>query len=101
MSADFKKLTKELRSLAARLVDRCQAAEARVAELEVEQARQQSRIEQLEKELAEMTTKYRSLQTGLALGQEAPEQIERMKAEYLAMVAEIDECISKLEKHNG
>lgn len=48
-----------------------------------------------------MTTKYRSLQTGLALGQEAPEQIERMKAEYLAMVAEIDECISKLEKHNG
>lgn len=97
MSIDFRKLTDDLRLLIEKLKQRCLEAEARASDLQRQLAQQQQRCRQLEKELAELDTKYQNLQSAKAAIGGNPEQTERLKSQYLAMVSEIDACIRTLQ----
>ncbi len=97
MSIDFRKLTDDLRVLIDRLKLRCTEAEARAKDLQRQLDEQQEKCRQLEKEKAELDRKYQYLQTGLAASGNDPEQVERLKKLYLAMVSEIDACIQTLQ----
>lgn len=97
MNRDFRQLTQDLIVLTDRLKSRCLAAEERVRELEQQIGQQQQRIAQLEEENQVIDTKYQNLQTGLAATGRDPQQVARLKEQYLAMVSEIDACIDKLQ----
>lgn len=97
MSANFRQLTDDLQVLVNRLEQRCLAAEVRVSELEAQLEQQQTQIAQIEAEKAEIETKYRNLQTAQAASQGDPAEVSRLKEQYLAMVSEIDACITMLQ----
>lgn len=96
MSKDLKSLTSELRALSAQLFQRCIAAESRATELEVALAGRDATIATLKQQLADVTSKYHSLQSGMTQVQD-PAQVAELKERYLAMVREIDDCISTLQ----
>jgi len=97
MSVNFRQQTDDLRELIERLKSRCLKAEAMVADLQRQTEEQQSRIAQLEDEKETLNRKYRNLQSGLAATGRDPEQVKRLKEQYLAMVSEIDACIATLQ----
>ena len=97
MSSDLRLLTARLRSLISLLKQRCVEAEAQVEDLQREVLAQQQTITQLQQQLDETNTKYQNLQTGLAATGSQPEQVARLREQYLAMVSEIDACIAKLQ----
>ena len=97
MRPDIRSLTTELRSLVSQLKRRCIEAEARVTDLQTQVNAQEATITQLQQQLAEVNTKYQNLQTGLAATGNRPEQVARLREQYLAMVSEIDACIAKLQ----
>lgn len=97
MSANFRQLTDDLQVLVDQLKQRCLAAEARVSELEAQLGQKQTKIAQIEAEKAEIETKYNNLQTAQAATQGDPTQVARLKEQYLAMVSEIDACITMLQ----
>ena len=96
--ADFRTLTTELKQLIGQLKRRCTSAEARVTDLQRQIDEQEQTIDRLEAEKAELETKYRNLQTGLAATGRDPQQVAKLREQYLAMVSEIDACIAKLQK---
>lgn len=97
MSVNLSKQTADLRTLIGQLKQRCLDAEARVADMQVELGQKQERIDQLQADMDTLATKYRHLQSGLAATGSDPEGIERLKAQYLAMVSELDACIAMLQ----
>jgi predicted nucleic acid-binding Zn-ribbon protein len=97
MSIDFRKLTGDLRVLIGRLKKRCIEAEARATDLQRQLDEQQEKYKRLEMEKAELDKKYQYLRSGLAASGNDPEQMERLKKQYLAMVSEIDACIQTLQ----
>ena len=97
MSIDLRKLTSDLRMLIDRLKKRCIEAEARITDLQRQLDEQQEKCRQLEQEKAELDRKYQYLRSGLAASGNDPEQVERLKKQYLAMVSEIDACIQTLQ----
>ena len=97
MSIDLRKLTSDLRMLIDRLKKRCIEAEAHITDLQRQLDEQQEKYKQLEKEKAELDRKYQFLRSGLAASGNDPEQVERLKKQYLAMVSEIDACIQTLQ----
>ena len=97
MSIDFRKLTGDLRMLIGQLKQRCIEAEARAKDLQRQLDEQQEKCRQLEQEKAELDRKYQYLRAGLAASGNDPEQVERLKKQYLAMVSEIDACIQTLQ----
>ena len=96
MSVDFRRLTTDLRSLVACLKERCSIAERKVEQQKHEIADLNARIEELETLNKEITSKYQSLQTGMAQGGSA-EELSGLKDRYLALVREIDDCISLMQ----
>ncbi len=97
MSQDLRLLTTELKSLVSQLKSRCIEAEARVSDLQRQVREQQGSIDLLQQQLSEMNTKYQNLQLGLAATGNQPEQVAKLREQYLAMVSEIDACIAKLQ----
>lgn len=77
------------------LKERCKTAETRVAELNSQKLQSQLRVAQLEQSNQELLSKYRSLQAGMVSGQ-APSDLAVLKAKYLTLIKEIDDCIEKL-----
>lgn len=96
MSQNLRSLIIELRLLIGRLKNRCLVAEARVDDLQQQVLRQQTTISQLQAQLEELNTRYQNLQTGLDATGNRPEQVVRLREQYLAMISEIDACIAKL-----
>lgn len=98
MSVDFRRLTDDLRSLVACIVERCKIAENKVEQQKQEIAMLNSRIAQLEADKKEITSKYKSLQAGMTIGGGSAAEVSALKDRYLALVREIDECI-ELMRH--
>ena len=96
MSVDFRKLINDLRMLVDSLMVRCTNAEEKVAERDEEIKNLKAQISQLEAERAEITSKYESLKAGAARGV-TPEDVAGLKDKYLALVREIDDCISLMQ----
>lgn len=84
----------ELRDQIAMLKERCQTAEARVADLNAQKLQSQVWVAELEKSNQELTAKYRSLLAGTSAG--SREEMAMLKARYLTMIREIDVCIERL-----
>ena len=97
MSVDFRRLTTDLRSLVACIRERCSIAENKVEQQKLEIARLNSSIEQLEASNKEITSKYQSLQAGMASGCGSAAEVSALKDRYLALVREIDECIKLMQ----
>ncbi len=74
---------------------RCIDAETEVARLKTENQEKQSKISELEKENQELNDKYLGLQASAVKGA-SPEEVENLRDRYLAMIREIDLCLSKL-----
>ena len=74
---------------------RCKTAEAEANLLRDKLAEKQFRIEELEKQNQELSQKYQGLQAGTANGA-SPEEIATLRDRYLAMIREIDLCLSRL-----
>ena len=90
-------LAAQLRTLIGQLKQRCLDAESRVAVLQQTVERQQAQIASLEEANATLEQKYQHLQTGLDATGDNPEALARLKAQYLAMVSELDDCIATLQ----
>ena len=97
MSVDFRRLTTDLRSLVACLKERCSIAERKVEQQKEEIEGLNSRISELEALNKDITSKYESLQAGLAQGGGSPEELANLKDRYLALVREIDDCIGLMQ----
>jgi len=97
MSVDFRQLTTDLQTLTGQLKHRCLEAEERVASLEHQLEELQLYVAQLEAEKSDIETKYHNLQSGMAATGNDPAQVARLKEQYLAMVSEIDACITLLQ----
>ena len=97
MGVNLSKQTADLRTLLEQLKQRCLEAESRVSDLQQQLAEQHTRYEQLEAEKSALEMKYQSLQTGLTAIGNDPQQIDQLKAQYLAMVSELDACIAMLQ----
>jgi len=96
MSAEnIAQLIVDLKEQVELLKRRCEAAEARVAELNGQKLQSQLRVAELEQSNRELASKYKSLQAGTAMGQSASEMAS-LKGKYLTMIREIDDCIEKL-----
>lgn len=96
MSAgNIAKLIADLKEQIEALKTRCQTAEARVAELNSQKLQSQLRVAELEQRNQELISKYRSLQAGTMSGNDNTEMAQ-LKAKYLTMIREIDDCIEKL-----
>lgn len=91
----FAALMEDLRRQIDLLKQRCIAAETEVTQLKQSQQVQQERIAELEQTNRELTDRYNNLQAGTASGTSA-EEIESLRNRYLAMIREIDLCLSKL-----
>jgi len=74
---------------------RCIDAEAEVSRLQTENAEHRLTISELERNNRELTEKYNGLQAGVAHGTSV-EEVENLRNRYLAMIREIDLCLSKL-----
>lgn len=96
MSVDFRRLITDLRSLVMALKERCSSAERKVAQQQQEIADLNQRIHDLEALNKDLTSKYHSLQTGMTQGRTA-EEVSELKDRYLALVREIDDCISLMQ----
>ena len=88
-------LMKGLRQQIEVLKERCIKAETECKRLQEENQTQQNRIGELEKINQELNEKYRSLQAGTIQGASA-EEVKNLRDRYLAMIREIDLCLSKL-----
>lgn len=77
------------------LKERCINAETEVARLKEENQAKQDAICELEKANQELTDKYHGLQAGTVQCASA-EEVENLRNRYLAMIREIDLCLSKL-----
>lgn len=97
MSANLSKQTDDLRKLIDRLKERCLEAERRASELQAQLAEKQARLSMAEEEKSALEMKYRNLQAGLAATGRDPQLVDQLKSQYLAMVSELDACISKLQ----
>ncbi|MBR0036134.1 MAG: hypothetical protein IJP70_00670 [Bacteroidales bacterium] len=91
----FGPLLEKLQKQITLLKQRCLDAEARVAELEGQQAEQQEAMQRLEEENRIWSEKYQNLKAG-AVSAASSEEIEDLRNRYLAMIREIDECIDRL-----
>lgn len=96
MSVDFRRLTTDLRALVACLKERCSIAERKIEQQKSEIADLKNRISELESQKIDITSKYESLQAGMAHGGSA-EEITSLKDRYLALVREIDDCIGLMQ----
>ncbi|MBQ0056235.1 MAG: hypothetical protein KBT20_01150 [Bacteroidales bacterium] len=85
----------QLREQVGLLKERCVAAEKKVALLEQKSQSDEAKIVQLEQQNKDITEKYQNLMAGAATAT-SPEEIERLRNRYLAMIREIDDCIEKL-----
>lgn len=85
----------KLRQQISLLCENYTSAKATIAALTIENKIQQQRIDQLTQQNQLLTEQYRDLRAGTANGASA-EEIEALKARYVAMIREIDECIEKL-----
>lgn len=85
----------QLREQIELLKQRCISAEATVAALSIENRVQQHRIEELTQDNQRLDEQYHDLIAGTSTGA-SPEEIERLRDRYLAMIREIDDCIDKL-----
>lgn len=74
---------------------RCINAETECDRLNAENQEKQSKITELEKENQELNDKYQGLKTGTIQGATV-EEVENLRDRYLAMIREIDLCLSKL-----
>ncbi|MDO4496366.1 MAG: hypothetical protein Q4B58_00820 [Bacteroidales bacterium] len=77
------------------LKKRCQAAEARIVDLNSQKLQSQLRVAELEQSNQELISKYKNLQAGAVAGLNRQEMAQ-MKARYLTLIKEIDDCIEKL-----
>lgn len=77
------------------LKQRCIEAESQVDQLKQISQEQQDRIMQLESDNQSLAEKYQGLQAGSAVGSSA-EEITKLRDRYLAMIREIDLCLTKL-----
>lgn len=91
----FAALIQELRKQVNLLKERCALAEAKAEELTEVNQLQQSRINELENSNEELTNKYQGLRAGTAQGA-SEEDLRKLQDRYLAMIREIDSCLSKL-----
>lgn len=77
------------------LKERCITAETECNRLQEETQNQQNRIGELEKANRELNEKYQNLQAGTVQGA-STEEVKILRDRYLAMIREIDLCLSKL-----
>lgn len=91
----FAALMNGLRQQVILLKERCIKAETEVINLKQSSLEQQQRICELEKANEELTNKYHGLQAGTTAGASAKE-IEELRNRYIAMIQEIDSCLTKL-----
>ena len=91
----FAALFESLRFQVEWLKKRCVKAEQEAAALNQQLQEQQTRMEELEKSNQELTEKYNGLQAGTVTGASA-EEISKLRDRYLAMIREIDLCLSRL-----
>lgn len=96
MSVDFRRLIADLRSLVMALKERCSSAERKIAQQQQEIADLNQRIAELETLNKDLTSKYQNLQAGMTQGRSTGE-ISELKDRYLALVREIDDCISLMQ----
>jgi len=96
MGVDFRKLINDLRMLVNSLMVRCTNAEEKLAERDLEIKNLKAQVEALNAEKTELTSKYNNLKEGTIQGQN-PEDVTRLKEKYLALVREIDDCISLMQ----
>ncbi|MCF0180567.1 MAG: hypothetical protein HUJ97_10050 [Bacteroidales bacterium] len=96
MSVNFSKLIGDLRMLVDSLMVRCTNAETKLAERDSEIENLKARIKDLETQKQEITSKYESLKAGAINGMN-PEDMAGLKDKYLALVREIDDCISLMQ----
>lgn len=97
MSVNLSKQTADLRALIEQLKHRCLEAEGRAAELQQQLTDMQQRLADAVAEKDALDTKYRNLQTGVSAAGSDPQRIAHLKAQYLAMVSELDACIATLQ----
>ena len=97
MSVDFKNKLKDLRTLIAKLQQRCLEAERQVDDLNRQLDRGKARVAELEADNRELLRKYKSLQAGASLMGGGNADIGALRKQYLEMVYLIDDCIAKLE----
>lgn len=91
----FATMMEGLRQQIELLKERCINAETEVARLKAENQENQIKIGELEKANQELNDKYISLQAG-ATQTVSAEEVENLRDRYLAMIREIDLCLSKL-----
>ena len=91
-------LAAQLRTLIGQLKQRCLDAESQVAALQQTVAQQQAHITLLEEANATLEQKYQHLQIGLDATGDNTEALVQLKAQYLAMVSELDDCIATLQQ---
>ena len=91
----FVALMKNLRKQVDQLKARCIASETKLAEQQQINQEQQEQIFALQQANQELADKYQHLQAGAINGTSA-EEIENLRNRYLAMIREIDLCLSKL-----
>ena len=96
MSVDFKKLTNDLRMLVNSLMVRCANAEQKIAERDAYIETLKAQIAALELEKTGVASKYECLKAGAAQGVN-PDDVAGLKDKYLALVREIDDCISLMQ----
>lgn len=91
----FVALMNNLRQQIEMLKKRCIAAETALAEQKQANEDQQEKINLLQQANQEWADKYQHLQAG-AINGTSPEEIEKLRSRYLAMIREIDLCLTKL-----
>ncbi|MCR5394304.1 MAG: hypothetical protein K6E86_02800 [Bacteroidales bacterium] len=84
-----------LRGLVKLTMTRCQKAEDTVQSLRQQLEEQQTRIETLETANKELTDKYQGLRAGTAMGA-TTDEIQNLRDRYLAIIREIDLCLTRL-----
>ena len=97
MGVDFKNKLKDLRTLIAKLQQRCLEAERLADDLNRQLDREKAKVGELEADNRELLEKYKSLQAGATLVSGGNTDISALRKQYLEMVNLIDDCIAKLE----
>lgn len=91
----FVALMNNLRQQVGLLKQRCKTAEEELTAQRQANADQEEEISQLKQANQELADKYKRLQAGVSMGSSA-EEIEELRDRYLAMIREIDLCLTKL-----
>ena len=93
--SSFANLLERLRTQVLFLKARCSRAESEVLSLRQTLQEKEATIDSLQRSNQEWAERYKGLQAGTAMGA-SPEEIQQLRDRYLAMIREIDLCLSKL-----